>query len=321
MKKRGRKKVGIALSSGSVRGLSHIGVLKILEKEKIPIDYIAATSIGAVVGACYASGMDVNKLEETLKTTKLKKLMDFTVPKTGFLAGKKIEKFLGSILDYKNFDELSIPLSIIVTEINKGEKIILNRGSVARAARASLSIPGVFSPVIVDDNVLIDGNLVDPIPIDVVKEMGADIIIAVDLSIDLLEGNLSNLEQGSKFVKVFERKFISTELKYLKGFIRKKKLKVPYFIWRMFDTKKIVDYLTGRKIPKIVDYTIKSLDILENQLAKEKLKSPFVDVVIKPSFQGVRMVEFDKAQHCIAAGEIATGEMVPKIKRLLNGSR
>jgi len=319
MRKRGkRKKVGIALSSGSVRGLAHIGILKILEKEKIPIDFIAATSIGSVIGACYASGLSTKKLEEIAMTAKWKKLVDFTIPKTGFLDGRKIEKFLGSIIDHKSFDDLSIPLSILVTEINRGEKIVVNKGSIAKAVRASISIPGVFSPIIIDDNILVDGGLVDPIPIDIVKEMGADIVIAVDLSTNIEQGNLSNIEQDSTFIKVFEKKFISTELSYFKDFIKRKGLKIPYFIWKMMDTKKIMNYLTSKKIPKIVEYTIKSRDILTNQLTKEKLKSPFVDVIIKPSFQGIKWAEFDKVQQCIMAGEIAAGETIPKIKRLLN---
>ena len=275
MKKRGKKKsrkVGLALSAGSVRGLAHIGILKVLEKEKIPVDYIAATSMGGIISACYASGLNAQELEEIAKTAKWRRLVDFAVPKTGFLKGRKIENFIGSLIGYKNFEELSIPLSLIVTEITRGEKIILNKGSVARAARASMSIPGVFTPIVVNDNVLVDGALVDPIPVDVVKEMGADIVIAVDLSLDVIQGDLSNIEQESSLIQVFEKKFISTELRYLKSFIKKKRLRVPGFIWKMLDTKKIVDYLTTRKMPKIVEYTIKSLDILENQLTKEKLK-------------------------------------------------
>src|SRR3989344_311051 len=134
-----RPKVGLALSGGVVRGISHIGVLKVLEREKIPIDLIAGTSIGAIIGWLYASGVKASEMERLVRTTELRKLIDFTVPKTGFIAGKRIESYIRNIIKNKNFEALPIPLSIIATELNRGEKVIFNQGSLTKAIMASIS--------------------------------------------------------------------------------------------------------------------------------------------------------------------------------------
>ncbi|MBW2975862.1 patatin-like phospholipase family protein [Candidatus Woesearchaeota archaeon] len=319
-KKAGKQKlkVGIALSGGAVRGMSHIGILKALERNSIPIDIIAGTSIGALIGALYASGVKLNELEVMAKTTKWKNLIDFTIPKTGFIAGKRIEKYLKGIIGNKKFEDLKIPLSIVATEINRGEKVVFNQGELIKAIRASISMPGVFEPVVDKDSVLLDGGLVDPIPVDIVKEMGADIVVAIDLTIDIKQINLPEVEkEESAFTEYFEKKLISTELGYLRNFLKKKKLKLPLFVKKFLKPKKIVRVIFGKEAPNIIKYRIRSMDILGNQFAKEKLKYPYVDVIIKPIFESVKWTEFDRTDDIMRAGEIAAEEAIPKIKKLV----
>tara|TARA_Y100000310_G_scaffold293020_1_gene322288 strand:+ start:13597 stop:14580 length:984 start_codon:yes stop_codon:yes gene_type:complete len=319
-KKKSRKsrlKIGIALSGGAARGISHIGILKVLEKEKIPIDYIAGTSIGSLIGAFYASGIPINEIEKIMKTTKWRKLVDFTTPKTGFITGKKIENRIKEIVENKNFEDLDIPLSIVSTELNRGEKVIFKHGNLTKAIRASISIPGVFEPVIDKNSTYADGSMVDPIPVDVLKDMGADIIIAVDLTIDVKQTDLSELEkEESAFTEFFERKLISTQLKYLKNFLKEKRL-VPYFLIKLLSPRRVLSLISGSEIPQIIKYMIRSYDILTNQLEKEKLKYSYVNIIIKPKFKGIKWTEFDKTDHCIKAGEKAAKIVIPKIRKLL----
>lgn len=164
-----KPKVGIALSSGVVRGISHIGILKVLEREKVPIDFVAGTSIGALIGALYCSGTTIEEMENLVNTAKWRELVDFTIPKNGLIAGKKIEAFISKILKKKTFEELNIPLSIVATDLNSGDKVVFSEGDIIKAVKASISMPGVFEPVLDGDSILADGGLVDPIPVDIIK--------------------------------------------------------------------------------------------------------------------------------------------------------
>lgn len=175
------KKIGLALGSGSVRGIAHIGVIKALMKEKIPIDYIAGTSAGAIVGALYCSDIDWRMLEKFVCHLKQKHLVDLTVPKKGLLEGKKAHEMLKLLTKNCRFADLKTPLAVTATDIENNQQVIMSDGIVADAVRASISIPGIFKPVIRGNSVLVDGAVLDRVPVGVVKQMGADIIIAVDV--------------------------------------------------------------------------------------------------------------------------------------------
>ncbi len=177
-----KKKVGVALSSGGSRGLAHIGVLEILEKNNIPIDLIAGTSMGALVGALYAMEPNAKKIEKQALKLKNQKLFDYTFPRHGLIKGKKIEKILNDLIEDTTFKDLKIPLYITAFDLENNREIIFHRGSVAKAVRASISIPGIFVPLINKNRVLIDGAVVDPIPTEILRKMGADIVIAVNVN-------------------------------------------------------------------------------------------------------------------------------------------
>jgi len=184
-----KRKIGLALGSGAARGLAHIGVLEVLEKEGIPIDMIAGTSAGALVGALYAQGQDaslIKNLVQDLRWKRLASLVDLALPKTGFISGKKIKDQLEVIFggDLK-FSDLGIPLACVATDIMTGEEIVLDHGSVLEGVRASISIPGIFTVVKLGGRYLVDGGLVNPVPVSVLKKMGADFIIAVNVIPDI----------------------------------------------------------------------------------------------------------------------------------------
>lgn len=167
-----KRGIGLALGSGSARGLAHIGVLKVLEREQIPINAISGSSMGALIGGLYAAGMPLRELESiALKVTRRAVLahIDPIPSLKGLVLGKKIEEMLRSFIGNKDFSELRIPMAIVATDILTGEELVLkDKGDVVNAIRASISVPVVFVPVRAGDRILVDGGVVNPVPVDAV---------------------------------------------------------------------------------------------------------------------------------------------------------
>lgn len=181
-------KVGLALGSGSARGWAHMGVIKALTEADIRVDYVAGTSIGAVVGAVYASGK-IGALEDValqLDWRQIVSFLDVVFPKSGLIDGKKIADFVRTHVTPKNIEDLTLPFCAISTDLETGSEVVIRKGDVIEAVRASISIPGIFTPVRRNGMILVDGGLVDPVPVRVVREMGADFVIAVDLNHDII---------------------------------------------------------------------------------------------------------------------------------------
>jgi NTE family protein len=189
MKTARKRKVGLALGGGAARGLAHIGVLEVLEKEGIPVDMISGTSAGAAIGALYAQGKDaglIKRLALDMDWKRRASMVDLTLPRTGFIQGKRIKGLLESILGGDiQFSDLVIPFACVATDIMTGEEIVINQGSVPEAVRASISVPGIFTIARWRGRYLVDGGLVNPVPVNVLKEMGADFIIAVNVIPDV----------------------------------------------------------------------------------------------------------------------------------------
>ena len=178
-------KIGLALGGGLARGIAHIGVLEVLEREGIHIDIIAGTSIGSAVGALYAKEKKAALVKAQAKSLDWKRvaaLVDPVFSAGGLLGGRRIMNLLRRFIGDVKFRDLEIPLACVATDLISGDEVILNKGSVIEAVRASISIPVIFSVVRKDGRFLIDGGLVNQVPISVAKKMGADFIIAVDIS-------------------------------------------------------------------------------------------------------------------------------------------
>jgi NTE family protein len=176
-----KKRVGLALGGGGARGFAHIGVLKVLEKYKIPIDYISGTSIGALIGALYSAEPNAKKLEKEVLETNWEEFFDYTFPQKGLVKGEKIEAYLEKKLENLKFNQLKIPLFVTAFDIENKQEIIFNKGDVAKAIRASISIPGIFVPVENNGRILVDGGLTDLIPTEILKKEGAEVLIAVNV--------------------------------------------------------------------------------------------------------------------------------------------
>ncbi|MFH1784068.1 MAG: patatin-like phospholipase family protein [bacterium] len=188
-----RPKVALVLSGGGARGLAHAGVLKVLKEEGIPVDMVVGASVGALMGSLYASGIEPEQIEYMAENIRWKKLIAFHLTYRSLYSAKKLEAYIQKHIKNKRFDELEIPFACVAVDLHTGERIIFREGLVAPAVRASASMPGVFDPVEYRHRILIDGGVIDNVPIDIAQIMGADIIIAVVVNADLTKVKPTNI--------------------------------------------------------------------------------------------------------------------------------
>ncbi len=271
-----RPKVGLALSGGGARGLAHIGVLNVLEREGIPVDFLAGTSMGGVIAAGYAAGLSAEFMEqEALRMGQWRNLialMDRSLPRLGLFEGQKVQEYLASHLGDITFDELKIPLALVAVDLETGKEVVLRSGRVVDAVRATISLPGIFAPFRLDGRLLVDGGVLNNLPADVMRRMGADVVIAVDVSIgfDGLPGLLE--AQGQR--------------------------------------------LPLTQIPLIIETLRRTVEIMEKQINAQKLAEARPEVLIRPALDnGITLFTgFNQAAECIAAGEEAATLALPRMK-------
>jgi NTE family protein len=173
--------IGLALGGGFARGMAHIGVLKVLEEEGIPVRYVAGTSVGALIGAAYCSGLSIEDLEKVAGSCRFTTFARWTVSRYGFASNDRMVTFLTQILKVKTFEELRIPLGVTATDFNSGEGVVFHSGSIIDPVRASCAYPGMFLPVNIRGRWLVDGMLSHPVPTRPLREMGAERVLAVHL--------------------------------------------------------------------------------------------------------------------------------------------
>jgi predicted acylesterase/phospholipase RssA len=323
-KRKKRLKIGLALGGGSAKGFAHIGVLKVLHKNKIFPDYIAGTSAGAMVGALYAAGHSPEDIEEIAKKTDWKRVMDFTIPKSGFIEGKLIENKIRREVNGKKFSQLNIPFRAVAYNLDLHEKVVFSKGDVAKAVRASLSIPGIFAPLKIDGHRYIDGGVVDPTPFDVVKKMGADYVIAVDLLHNDKRIITGPVVKETSFVSDLREQFISTELINIKNYIiptRWPKF-IKWFIKWLFDKllypAKVLRIMTGKELPPIIKIMDDTLGSLINNLARERLDHANIDLKITPNFGNLKWSNMKQMDKFIELGEKETKKKLCEIKKICN---
>lgn len=195
-----RPRVGLALAGGFARGIAHIGVLRILREAGIPIDVVAGTSVGALIGAAFCAGTPLDEMERIGSTTSFTDFGRWTPSWLGLATNQRLEKFLARFTPVKTFEEMAIPLAIATTDINAGVSVYYTRGRVALPLRASCAYPGLFVPIQYEGRTLVDGFLTSPVPVEGALLLGADIVIAVYLE-------AGNLEPPRTFTDVLSRSF------------------------------------------------------------------------------------------------------------------
>jgi NTE family protein len=192
-----KPRVALVLGGGAARGFAHIGVIRALEQEKIPVDLVVGTSVGSLIGSIYASRRNSFELEWTAFSLEKDDIFDYGLMGAftgmGVVKGDKLEAFVRAKVPQPDIENLKLPFAAVATDLNRGERVVLDHGSVARAVHASSAIPGVFEPVQYEGKLLVDGGVMENIPISVAREKGADIVIAVDISENVTNFNITNL--------------------------------------------------------------------------------------------------------------------------------
>jgi len=190
-----KRSIVLVLGGGSARGLAHIGVLKVFEREKIPIHAIVGTSMGALIGASYSVGMPIKKMEEIAHEFNWRTVFDPTLPKMGLLAGKKLAKVVDDLTLNKSFDECRIPLAVVTTDIEKNERVVFQKGNLQKIVCASCSWPGIFNPVRIDGRLLVDGGIKNSVPTRVARFIDPGYMVAVDVGFCVKDNKISNIFQ------------------------------------------------------------------------------------------------------------------------------
>lgn len=296
------KKIGLALGSGSARGWAHIGVIQALSEAGIRVDCVAGTSIGAMVGAVYASGK-IDELEEIVLQFDWKHILhffDIVFPKSGLIDGMKVADFIRSHVEEKNIEELLIPFRAVTTDLTTGHEVVIQDGDIIEAVRASISLPGIFTPVRKNGKILVDGGLVNPVPVSVVREMGADFVIAVDLSRDIVTKKatrLASLAGTSPVVSGAEAGRNFTVKARISALLNKElgSLDLPAF-------KQIRQWIDQDPLPSIFEVLINSIYIMETRITVAGLQIYPPDLLIRPRLGHIRLLEFHRANEAIAGG-------------------
>ena len=308
-----RKTVGLVLGSGSSRGWAHIGVIEALEEEKIPIDYVVGCSIGSYVGAIYASG-EFKSLKEFVLRMDGKKVFsyfDVVFPRSGLLNGTKRLKELYSMhADAADFSDLKIPLMMVATDLATGKKVVLKSGSILNALRATMSIPGLFAPVKVKDRWLVDGGLVDPVPVGVARALEADVVIAVDLN--------SGVVSRTKRIRQNRRAAKKTDHPQAYKSELFEKLSDYYETAGINFTGRINEML-GREssTPDIIETVMTSINIMQELITRINLAVEPPDILIQPHLGQLKMLDFDQVDHTIEEGYAGVKDKIEAIKALL----
>ncbi|MEA4924219.1 MAG: patatin-like phospholipase family protein [Syntrophomonadaceae bacterium] len=293
---KGRPIIGLALGGGGARGYAHLGVIKTLQEANIPVDVIAGTSMGALIGAVYATESRVDKAEDiatNIRWGQLLRLADLTIPSRGIIAGNRVEKYFSTLILEREFYQLEKKLVVVATDIRTGDAVNIKSGPVALALRASTALPGIFCPIKLDGRLLVDGTLTTPVPVEAAMEAGAELIIAVNVC--------SSVDRTDILVQA---------LKVCQGMSSNQiclRLGAPDLLHRL-----------KPMVPESINIVSRSLELHNNYIKNSSNFTPPVHhLLVKPAVDNVRWYEFHRARECIRAGEAAARPVANKINALL----
>lgn len=302
----GIRGVGLVLGGGMAKGFAHIGVIKVLKQHGITPSIVAGTSIGAVVGGCYLAGKlnDFTDWALSLNRYKVFSYLDFRVRSAGLISGNKLLNLMNEHLEGITIEQLPHPFVAIAADIRTGHEVWLRQGSLIDSMRASFALPGVFPPVELNHRYLVDGALVNPVPVSICQALGARMTIAIDLNADLI-GKAA--PQGENYQKVagfdvFNDEDVSPE--------QRSRFNFSNFSKRLFSREE--------SSPSLFGVMVSGLNIIQDRLTRSRLAGDPPDIHIKPEIGHIGMLEFEKAEELIALGEEAALKALPEIRAAMN---
>ncbi len=306
------RQVGLALGAGGARGLAHIGVIQTLTEAGIPIDSVVGTSSGALVGAIYAAGQLENFERQVrgYEWTDVLAMWDPVWPRSGIMSGSRALERLAGLVGEWRVEDLAVPFGAVTVDLVTGDELLIRRGRVADAVRASISVPGVFVPLRDGPRLLVDGAIRNPVPVSALSEMGADLRIAVNLHHEPVREIVTGPSARSSRPTIAARVADAIDTRMAR-FRRKAKTRPPA------DGNGGNGGSDAPAVPNIFEILMASMSVIEYELAQHRLARDPPDVLIEPDVHGIRAFEFHKAKQAIAAGRRAAELHVPEIQRLL----
>ena len=295
------KKIGLALGGGSARGVAHIGVIKALEEAKIPIHCIAGTSAGAIAGGVYVGG-NLDEFAEELKTMtwqRTLKYFDLGLFRNGLFNGQKIYQFIDSFLTRKTFSNLPTKFAAVSADIKTGKEMVIQKGKIMEGIRASMALPGIFTPVKKQDFYLADGGLTNPVPINIAYTMGADIVIGVDLN-----------HHFSTDKKKLKNKKAETP----KTFLEQIKSKYQNSSWRM---RRMMNKWLKSDQPGLFEILNSSINIMQNEITQKNLIKNPPDILLQLKLGRIGLFDFHQAEWMIEEGYKEMKKQIPKLKKMM----
>lgn len=303
------RKVALVLGSGAARGWSHIGVIRALADAGIEPDLICGTSIGAVVGAAAATGQ-LDAFEEWitgLDQVAMFKLLDAGLSDGGFIGGRRLIGAFAKHVGKMDIEDCKTDFVAVATEIGTGREVWLQDGPIADAVRASIAIPGLFAPVRLDGRWLVDGGLVNPVPVSVARALGADVVIAVNLNGDLLRSNKREPEEGRATDDSAEDSgWTDRATTWLKD--------------RLPARFRLAGLMSGEydgKPPGMLSVIADSIDIMQDRITRARLAGEPPDILISPRLGHIGILEFDRAEEAIDDGRSCAEDELDEIRRIL----
>lgn len=292
-----RPRIGLALGSGSARGWAHVGVIRALERAGIQADIVCGTSIGALVGAAYASGQ-IEALDTWMRSLTWQSVMGLVDLRMGggLIRGAKLVDFFRANFDDPDIESLPRPFACVATELASGREVWLRSGSLMEAVRASAALPGLLAPVVHDDRLLVDGGLVNPVPVSVCRALGAELVIGVDLNWDLI-GRRNRIVHEEKAA---ENETADTGL--VEGILSR--LRRPR-------------NLAAARTPSLLDVLATSLNIMQVRITQSRLAGEPADVMVHPRLSGIAAMDFHRGAVSAAEGERAAEHAIPLIRSLM----
>jgi NTE family protein len=301
-------RIGLALGSGGARGWAHIGVLQRLNELGVRPDVIAGTSIGSIAAALYASD-SLDTMEDLATQLDWKQVaqlfLEVNLPRSGLLTGKNFMRLLKSIIPIHTISGLRIPYAAVATDLETEKEVIIRSGKLFDAIRASIGIPGIFAPTCLDGRHLVDGGLVNPLPVSACRAMGADFVIAVDINLRVPTAKRKPIKKPRASVPPPR---ITKLLESLSTLMTQRPAAANR--WKS-PKKEAPDALS------IFDVLTRSFRLVENQITRNELKVNPPDILIQPAVGDIMTLEFQRGREAIAAGRRAVDEVMPQLQQLL----
>ncbi|MFT4994182.1 MAG: NTE family protein [Paraglaciecola sp.] len=313
-------KIGLALGSGASRGWAHIGVIQALEELDVQIDVIAGCSIGSYVGAAYASDRlaPLTEWVNSLTEWQVLALMGVGLHRGGLVSGQKVFQALQDNFCFETFEQLHKPLGVVATDLYRGREVNFYQGAIVDAVRSSCAIPGLFPPVYHNDRWLVDGGVVNPVPVNLCRHMGADIVIAVSLNADFspqtAEINQQVHEQNQQKTSDFFSKSQAQIQQWFKGNGEKDKPATDENAEPEAESPPVVVAAKKSTAPSMIGVMSSSLDILQARVTRSRLAGEPPDILIEPQLQAFSMMEFYRGQELIKEGRNSVIRIAEQIR-------